>query len=453
MKHFNVILATDKYFGIGKNNFLPWNFALDMKHFVNLTKPNTIFEHKNILIMGRRTWESMGCKDLPNRLNYVITSQDLSNYPNTIFFKDFYSAYCQASETKGEIWVIGGSKLYDTALRHWACNKIYWTEIQGNFNTDVNFEISKYDIKWTDEIEHNDINKLDNKEYKLVFRTGRKKHGIEAQYLHTLHELITTGEERETRNGITYSKFNKTISWDLADGFPLLTTKKMFWKGIVEELLFFIRGDTDTNKLSTKGVKIWEPNTTREFLDKMGFTNYPVGEMGPMYGYQWRNFNGQGIDQLKKVIHEIKTDSHSRRILMTDFNPAQAHLGVLYPCHSIILQFYVEKGRLSCNMYQRSNDEFLGKPFNIASTSLLVHIISCLSGLNPGIVNLIAGDYHLYQVHLEQAKLQLTRTPYDLPKLEMKEFKTLEEVENSSLEDYKIVDYVSHPVIKAHMVA
>jgi len=453
MKYFNIILATDTNFIIGKNNKLPWDFALDMKNFVNLTKPNNIFEHKNILIMGRRTWESMGCRDLPNRLNYVITSQDLPNYPNTIFFKDFYSAYCEASKQKGELWVIGGSKLYDTAIRHWACKSIYWTCIQGNFEGDIQFNISNYPINWQDEIEHNDVNKLDNKEYKLNFRIGHVKHTLEAQYLHTLHDLIVSGEERKTRNGITYSKFNKTISWDLADGFPLLTTKKMFWKGIVEELLFFIRGDTDTTKLSAKGVKIWEPNTTREFLDNLGFTNYPVGEMGPMYGYQWRNFNSQGIDQLKKVIHEIKTDPHSRRILMTDFNPAQAHLGVLYPCHSIILQFYVEKGRLSCNMYQRSNDELLGKPFNIASTSLLVHIISCLTDLSPGKVSIIAGDYHLYQVHLEQAKLQLTRTPYDLPKLEMKHFKTLEEVENSILEDYKIIGYQSYPVIKAQMVA
>ena len=453
MKQFNVILATDKNFVIGKDNSLPWDFSLDMKHFSNLTKPTSIFNHKNILIMGRRTWESMGCKDLPNRLNYVITSQDLSEHTNTLFFKDFYSAYCHASETKGEIWVIGGSKVYDSALRFWACDKIYWTLINGEFDGHIHFDVSKYKIDWSDKIEYNEINKMDNTEYKLTFKMGKVRHGVEAQYLHTLHHLITTGEKRMTRNGFTYSKFNRTISWDLADGFPLLTTKKMFWKGIVEELLFFIRGETDTSKLSVKGVKIWDANTSRDFLDSLGFNNYAVGEMGPMYGYQWRNFNGQNIDQLKKVIHEIKTDPHSRRILMTDFNPAQAHLGVLYPCHSIILQFYVEQGRLSCNMYQRSNDEFLGKGFNIASTSLLVHIISCLTGLNAGKVNLIAGDYHLYEVHLEQAKLQLTRTPYDLPKLVMTEFKTLEQVENSNLEDYKIIDYISHPIIKAQMVA
>jgi thymidylate synthase len=227
----------------------------------------------------------------------------------------------------------------------------------------------------------------------------------------------------------------------------------MFWKGIVEELLFFIRGDTDTTILSTKGIKIWEGNTSRVFLDKLGFTDYPVGMIGPMYGYQWRNFNGQGIDQLQKIINEIKTDPYSRRILMTDFNPAQVDLGVLYPCHSIILQFYVENDILSCSMYQRSNDIFLGNGFNIASTSLLLHIISQLTNLKAGKVNLIMGDYHIYDLHYEHVLTQLKRTPFDLPKLIMKPFETLEQVEKSVFEDYKITDYESHSVIKAQMVA
>lgn len=457
MKHYNIILATDKYHCIGVNNELPWEFDKDMKHFTNMTKNSNVFGHKNILIMGRRTWESMNCKVLPNRLNYVITSQELSAKENTLFFRDFYSAYTQASESKGDIWVIGGSKVYDSALRFWACDKIYLTQINGDFchgvNTNIYFDTTKYPITWTDEIEYNDINKKDNKEYKLTFKKGHVKHSVEAQYLHTLHDVMTFGEERETRNGVTRSKFGKTISWDLADGFPLLTTKKVFWKGIVEELLFFIRGDTDTTKLSAKGVKIWEPNTTREFLDNMGLSHYPVGNMGPMYGYQWRQFNGSDIDQLKKIIHEIKSDPHSRRILMTDFNPLQAHLGVLYPCHSIILQFYVENSSLSCSMYARSQDVLLGTPFNIASTSLLVHIIAQLTNLKPGKVNLIMGDYHIYKVHYEQVLTQLSRTSYNLPKLIMKSFDTLEQVEESVLEDYKIVDYQSHPAIKAQMVA
>lgn len=287
---------------------------------------------------------------------------------------------------------------------------------------------------------------------------------METIYLDILKDVLETGEKRMTRNGTTYSKFFKTISFNMDDGFPLITTKKMFWKGVVEELLFFIRGDTNTNILSDKGVKIWESNTRREFLDFMGL-DYKEGEMGPMYGYQWRKFNkpynntscDNGIDQLKYVINEIKTNPTSRRILMTDFNPSQVNQGVLYPCHSIVIQFYVENSNtvpiLSCSMYQRSSDLFLGEPFNIASTSLLLHIVSQLVGLKPGMVHLVLGDCHIYDEHTSAVKEQLSRIPLKLCKLKMKEFTTLEQVEESVLGDFILEDYISHPAIKAKMIA
>jgi len=241
-----------------------------------------------------------------------------------------------------------------------------------------------------------------------------------------------------------------------------LTTKKMFWKGIVEELLFFIRGETNAKLLSEKGVKIWDDNTTKEFIEKMGLP-YEEGMMGPMYGYQWRYYNkpyldnpnnNQGVDQLKKIIKEIKEDPNSRRILMTTFNPAQASEGVLYPCHSIILQFQVSEGnKLNCNMYTRSSDLFLGIPFNIASTALLVHIIAGLTEKKAGILNIILGDYHIYEDHIVAVIKQLKRTPYNFPTLMMRQFSTIEEVEKSVLEDYKIEGYESHESIKAKMFA
>jgi thymidylate synthase len=282
----------------------------------------------------------------------------------------------------------------------------------------------------------------------------------EKQYLQMLLETLETGEYRNTRNGITYSKFFKTISFDLADGFPLLTTKKMFWKGIVEELLFFIRGDTDTTILSEKGVHIWELNTSNSFLEEKKLP-YKEGDMGPMYGYQWRFFNKPyvtetqetGVDQLKKVIHEIKTNPNSRRILMSTFNPEQVEQGVLYPCHSIVIQFYVEKGRLSCSMYQRSCDIFLGCPFNIASTSLLLHIVSMLTNLEPGLVHMIFGDYHIYEEHKNVISEQLHREPYPLCNINIKKFTTLEEVEMSTLEDYQLINYKYYPPIRAIMIA
>jgi dihydrofolate reductase/thymidylate synthase len=468
MKKFNVILATDLNGGFGLNNKLPWDLPVDFEFFKSITKHNTILpginDEPNILIMGRKTWESMDCKSLFKRNSFVITSNfnklNQKKLSNTIFFPDFISAYSEATHrVNSNVWVIGGKQIYDAALRHWACDKVYWTLIKGQFDADNFINMKDYPITWQSIIPKIDINKNDSKEYELDFHEGIVNHNIETQYLSTLYDVIISGHQRETRNGITQSKFMKTLTCDLADGFPLLTTKKMFWKGIVEELLFFIRGDTDSTKLSSKGVKIWESNTSREFLDSLGL-DYPVGEMGPMYGYQWRHFNKPyphsdepGIDQLKKVIEEIKLDPTSRRIIMTDFNPLQVNQGVLYPCHSIVIQFYVDCNRLSCSMYQRSGDIFLGIPFNIASTSLLLTIVAQLTGLEPGKVYLLIGDYHIYWSHLDAVNEQLKRTPKKLPKLDMTLFKTLEEVENASLDDFKISGYECDPAIKASMVA
>ena len=462
MKKFNIIVACDNNNGIGYENNLPWKFQKDMDFFKYITKTNqilpTINNSKNILIMGRKTFESIGCKTLPDRLSFVITSNPLTDTENIKYFSNFYKALESAlTYNNSDVWVIGGSTIYNTALRHWACNKIYLTQIDHIFNCDKFLNLNN-DIKWTNELEITDTNLLDNKKYKLNFKEGIINPNIEALYLETLYDVSKTGERRMTRNGYTFSKFHKTISWDLDNGFPLLTTKKMFWKGIVEELLFFIRGETDSNKLSENGVKIWEPNTRRDFLDNLGF-NYPEGEMGPMYGYQWRFFNkpypdngvDNGVDQLKNIIEEIKNNNTSRRLIMTDFNPCQVNQGVLYPCHSIVIQFYVENNNLSCSMYQRSGDLFLGVPFNIASTSLLLCIIAQLVNLKPKNVNLIIGDNHIYEEHINQVLEQLSRVPYNLPKFKIKEFKSLKEVEESSLQDYEIIDYLSYNIIKATM--
>jgi dihydrofolate reductase/thymidylate synthase len=481
---FNVILATDSNGNLGLDNNLPWTFPVDLAYFQTMTMGSGL--DSSILIMGRKTWESIGRKPLKGRKCWVITSnyKELSKSntdPHVRFFPDFYTGYItsviyiQTASPDTEIWVIGGLQIYNQALRHWACGKIYWTHIDGIFKSDVQIDIHNLNIIWTHAKSEFDINKQDGCNYTLTFYQGYLKPQMEQQYLSTLFEIVKWGNHRQTRNAITWSLFNKTLSWDLSDGFPLLTTKKMFWKGIVEELLFFIRGSTDSNELSKNGVKIWEANTTREFLDSVGLTHYKPGMMGPMYGYQWRFFgkpyqtdstNQTGstnqtdstnqtnyVDQLAKVIEEIKTDPHSRRILMTTFNPGQVSQGVLYPCHSIVIQFYVELGTLNCSMYQRSGDFFLGIPFNIGSTSLLVHIISKLTGLKAGIVNLVLGDYHIYESHIDQVFEQIKRTPKKLPQLSFPNFTTLEQVCQSSSSDYLILNYSHDPAIKAGMVA
>jgi thymidylate synthase len=287
----------------------------------------------------------------------------------------------------------------------------------------------------------------------------------EAQYLQLLHKVLNNGVKKVGRNGETYSLFGEQLVFNLRRGFPLLTTKKMFWRGIVEELLFFIRGDTDTKLLEEKGINIWKKNTSREFLDKCGL-DYKEGDMGPMYGFQWRHFNApykgadadysmSGFDQLGKIISEINKNRESRRLVMTDFNPLQLSAGVLYPCHSLILQFYIDGDSIDVKMYQRSADMFLGVPFNIASTSLLLYIIARLTNLEPRYVILTFGDTHIYSLHRDEVCTQLSRLPLKaMSCIKISEkIQSLEDVERSQYSDYELVDYVYHPAIKAEMVA
>ena len=283
-------------------------------------------------------------------------------------------------------------------------------------------------------------------------------------YLTLLRDVYNKGSIRVGRNGITRSMFGKNLSFDLRKGFPLLTTKRMFFRGVVEELLFFIRGDTDSSILEDKKVNIWKGNTSREFLNSVGKNNRKVGVMGPMYGYQWRNYGAlydeksagpltKGLDQLKEVVEKIKSDPGSRRILLTDFNPLQAECGVLYPCHSIILQFYVNNGYLDMYCFNRSSDLFHGLPFNIASSALFLELVSMITGLIPRHFSLSLGDSHIYDEHKYAVEEQLSRYPFNLPVLNFKKVSSIEEVEKMTASDFTINNYVHHSSIKVPMVA
>ena len=277
----------------------------------------------------------------------------------------------------------------------------------------------------------------------------------EIQYLSLLENVLDHGSETFGRNGNVTSSFTNHLSFNLQHGFPLLTTKKMFFRGIVEELLFFLRGDTDTKILENKGVNIWKGNTSKEFIKQRGLP-YAEGEMGPMYGYQWRKYGAtyksdeKGLDQLLNVIELIKKDPKSRRILLSDFNPIQAHEGVLFPCHSIIIQFFVEDGYLDMYCYNRSSDLFLGLPFNIASSSLLLCIVAKMTRLVPRNFNLSLGDCHIYEDHKDAVSEQLSRVPKGFPTVNIKDFNTIEEL---TYEHFNLVGYTSHDSIKAKMIA
>lgn len=330
----------------------------------------------------------------------------------------------------------------------------YTEKIQIHVDDKLNFV---FDNKWAL------VNEKNINENILYTHLSYRPEG-EYQYQKLLQDL-NSSTERIGRNGPTKSIFAPQIlKFNLQHGYPLLTTKKMFFKGIVEELLFFIRGDTNSKLLEINNINIWKPNTSRQFLDSLNMNHRLEGMMGPMYGFQWRHFNGfydedtgkgiGGIDQLQNLITGIKKDPHSRRHLLTDYNPSMADQGVLYPCHSICLQFYVQDGCIDLICFNRSSDVFLGLPFNIASTSLFLMIIAKLTGLIPRYVNISLGDSHIYNQHIEHIETQVNRRPFEFPTLEIqKELNTLEDAEKLTFDDFKLSNYRHHPAIIARMVA
>jgi thymidylate synthase len=447
---FNIILASDTMDGIGLDNTIPWNVPLDMQLFKSLT--SSICGLNKVVIMGYNTMKTLKNGYLKNRINIVVTSKNINNTENIIFVNTLNNAlkiaYSMVGTDPSRIWVIGGAKLYSSAINHHDLHIIYHSRINGDYKCNIKFTLPQCSILSSNNLNDFTLNIL------------KPLDTAEQQYLRLLNKVLNDGNKRTTRNGITYSLFGEELKFNVTDNFPLLTTKKMFLKGIIEELLFFIRGDTDTNKLMEKGINIWKGNTNRDFLDKLGL-KYKDGMMGPMYGYQWRFYgkpydetnNSTYIDQLKLIIETIKSDPSNRRLIMTDFNPSMVNEGVLYPCHSLIIQFYVIDNKLSIKMYQRSADLFLGLPFNIASTTLLLYIIAKLVNMTPDMVHITLGDCHIYDSHIDAVNEQLLRIPYNVPKLIIPEFNNLEEVEKSSHVDYSLIDYKFHPVIKAEMIA
>ena len=258
------------------------------------------------------------------------------------------------------------------------------------------------------------------------------------QYLELLQDIRDNGIFKTDRTGTgTYSVFGRLLRFDLSQGFPLVTTKKLHIKSILVELLWFLRGDTNINWLNQNGCTIWD-----EWADEKG-------DLGPIYGKQWRSWpdeRGGTIDQISWALESIKTDPDSRRIVVSSWNVAELDQMELQPCHCLF-QFYVADGKLSCAMFQRSCDTFLGLPFNIPSYAFLTHMFAQQANLEVGEFIWVGGDIHLYQNHLEQAELQLTREPFPLPQLRMKRIPR--SIFEYNYEDFEIVGYESHPHIKA----
>lgn len=256
-----------------------------------------------------------------------------------------------------------------------------------------------------------------------------------------MNKVLEEGAKKEDRTGTgTVSIFGHQLRFDLSDGFPMVTTKKLHLKSIIHELLWFLKGDTNVKYLQDNGVRIWNE-----------WANKETGDLGRVYGAQWRswtNSRGQELDQIAQVVDSIKNNPNSRRHLVVAFNPGELDMMALPPCHAFF-QFYVANGKLSCQLYQRSADIFLGVPFNIASYALLTMMMAQATGYEPGEFIHTFGDAHIYLNHLEQAKLQLSREPKKLPTLRMNP--EIKDIFQFKFEDFELIDYEHHPHIKAEV--
>ena len=285
----------------------------------------------------------------------------------------------------------------------------------------------------------------------------------ENQYLNLIDDILKHGDMIEGRNGFAKTIIGSAMHFSLKnEKIPILTTKKVAWKTCLKELLWFIRGSTSNSELQKVNVKIWNGNASRDFLDSRGLYHLEENDLGPVYGHQWRHFNapymtcetdyaGKGIDQLQYIIDNLKNPEtrHSRRLIMSAWNPCQLNEMALPPCH-VLVQFNVtDKNKLSCSLYQRSGDVGLGVPFNIASYSFLTHLIAKHCDLVPDEFIYHLGNCHIYNDHLEQLAKQITRKPFEFPSIKINEKKT--NIEDYSIDDFTLCDYSYHDSIKMEM--
>jgi len=451
---FEVILACTKDCGIGKNNLIPWHCSNEMQIF----KKKTIGA---VLIVGRKTMDSFPRREdsqpLPGRDIICISRSKnwTTSFTSATSFEDALNVANRFYPDKRVI-VAGGAEIYDIVFKNYKhlISKLHISIMKDNVQCDTFIrELSLSEWGILEEKHHADFT-----HYVMTYAPG------ESNYLKLIRDIPQVF--RQTRNGETTAVFGKHLTFNLHEhGFPLLTTKKMFFRGIVEELLFFLRGDTDTKLLEAKGINIWKGNTNRAFLDSLGMNERKEGLMGPMYGYQWRFFNAlydektgknltPGTDQLALVVDLIRKDPNSRRIIMSSFNAEQAFMGVLYPCHSLTLQFYVHDQFLDMFCYNRSQDLFLGTPFNIASSALLLTLVAKITNKIPGTLFMSLGDVHIYKNHYNLALEQSQRQPYAFPTIKItKDITEITDVEKLTFEDFFLEGYNSHPAIKAEMVA
>ena len=457
---FNVIVAHDNKNGIGLNNKLPWYLQKDMNMFKDMTM-------NNVVIMGKNTWLSLPIKPLPKRINIVVstTLEDDRAYG---IFKSFEEAITYtniSTDCVGKhIFIIGGSKLYNTAINSSFCDKIYVTEIYKTYNCDRFFPAIPERFK---PISVSRIYNENDTYFRYIAYSSTKwewKNKEEHNYLTLLYHIILNGEDKVDRTGVgTKSVFSQSLTYDLTDTFPLLTTRKQFLRGIFEELMFYIRGQTDNNILVNKGVNIWNKNTSREFLDKRGLHHLPEGDMGSTYGFNFRHFGGEykdcntnydgiGFDQLSNLIDTLKIDPHSRRLIISLWDPNNNQTAALPSC-MCWYQFHVTNSNfLNLQIYIRSSDYFLANNWNTCTGGLLVHLLCNRTGLThykPGYIKVVMGDTHVYKNHIDKALEIKERIPKPFPKLIVNNQKN--DITLFEWDDIELVGYKPDSSVKVKM--
>lgn len=472
----SIIACVDMFGGIGREGQMPWKCPADMKWFSAKTRSQQ--NSTSIVIMGRKTFQSIG-KRLPDRVNIVVSGSGDVVGQDVIFVKSFDAAVDTAirmhhdstvtEKPVGDVFVIGGSSLYEAAMKSPYLYKImvgfisFKNASSGNQRSDAsqpNFKCDTFmfgDVENTQQIlqslfieyqqtyEHHQETEISyvNSEGVQINSTCvlthhefmRQTNTAEMKYLSLLSKIMRTGNLQPNRTGIsTLSLFSKKLKFPLKiDGvagkklLPLITTKRVPYITVCNELIWFIRGEANTKFLKEKGVRIWEGNTSRSYLDSKGLTDYEEGQTGPIYGVQWRHWrtiNGE-IDQLVDLIHNIMVDPYSRRHVLTAWNVADIDKMCLPPCHmTSVWKVDAEEGRpkyLSCHILMRSADMFLGVPFNIASYATLTHLIAEICGLTAKTLAVDMIDCHIYENHLNQCKEQLSRDAICFPSLDFSE--------------------------------
>lgn len=490
----NIIVAVGNYvvgkgFPIGKNGNMPWHNKADLKWFKDMTTGHPV-------IMGRKTYDAIG-HPLKNRTNIIVTSRDeyQTRYGNDIkVVSDVEEAIAYAKTIDEEVFIIGGSSIFDYALENDLVDRVY-VDMLAERVTDA-------DTFFTDVITNNEWEEVGvpvEIEYRKAYATqyvkirGKENH-VDDQYLKLVDKIIKEGVEKDTRAGKTRSIFGVQMRFNLKEGLPMLTTKKMFSKGVIHELLWFLKGDTNIKYLVDNGVYIWDddayryyiecvkhwqgPEGLKEIISKEEFLKlvqegifaygsplgnpllndvrnadgsvYKFGDLGPVYGHQWRNW--RGVDQVKEVIKKLRNNPDDRRIMISAWNVDEIKDMALPPCH-YACQFYTKKlpngkRELSCMWQQRSCDVLLGSPFNILSYSILTHIVAQCCDMEVGELIFNGGDVHVYENQIEEyERSQKNNNPhmYALPTLVLNPEK--KEIDDFTYEDIKIVGYKSYPKV------